>query len=250
MPDQILQAYKLAKSRIFFLDYDGTLVPYTKIPSEATIGEGTVNILTRLASDPMNTLVIISGRDIHFLDSQFSGLKVTLVAEHGYRVKETNGKWTILPYVDLRWKARVRSLFSDMASKVPGCFIEEKEASVAFHYRSVGNATLIKIIPSVIETIESVISENTHLEILNGNKTLEVKTTGYNKGTAAVELLRQKQVDFILAAGDDVTDETLFRALRNNAFTIKVGAGNSLARFRLDNPPDLLALLAELSRTG
>ncbi|NJK96487.1 MAG: hypothetical protein HC905_17645 [Bacteroidales bacterium] len=71
------------------------------------------------------------------------------------------------------------------------------------------------------------------LVMVEGNKILEVKSTVYDKGTAALSLINQRHYEFIMAIGDDRTDEDLFGVLPPTAFTIKVGTSMSLARYNL-----------------
>ena len=89
---QIVSDYQNAGQRILFLDYDGTLVSFAKYPELATIDKNTLEIIKMLSCDPKNQIVIISGRGKDFLEKQFSGVNVTLVAEHGYFIKRTGEK--------------------------------------------------------------------------------------------------------------------------------------------------------------
>ena len=67
-----------------------------------------------------------------------------------------------------------------------------------------------------------------------------------NKGKAALNWLYGKQPDFILALGDDHTDEDIFRALPNDAFTIKVGNNISEAKYYLNDYKEVRKLLWSL----
>jgi trehalose 6-phosphate synthase/phosphatase len=87
---------------------------------------------------------------------------------------------------------------------------------------------------------------NQDLEILEGSKVIEIKEAGINKGAAANNYTHQKQYDFILAMGDDWTDEYLFKALPKETFTIKVGTDRSEARYYVDNYNEVRNLLGNL----
>ncbi|HEX9957179.1 MAG TPA: trehalose-phosphatase, partial [Fibrella sp.] len=78
-------------------------------------------------------------------------------------------------------------------------------------------------------------------------KVIEVKAAQQSKGTVALSLFDQKPYDFIVSIGDDTTDEDMFRQLPNWAYTIKVGAGASFARYRLARQPDVETLLQRMS---
>jgi trehalose 6-phosphate synthase/phosphatase len=93
----------------------------------------------------------------------------------------------------------------------------------------------------------SFMTANTDLQVMEGNKVLEIKSAGINKGTAAARWLERYNPDFVLALGDDRTDEDTFRALPSTAYTIRVGTGaRSLARFNLASPMEVRKLLRKL----
>ncbi|WP_121444862.1 trehalose-phosphatase [Brockia lithotrophica] len=64
---------------------------------------------------------------------------------------------------------------------------------------------------------------------------------GMTKGSAARRFLRDQS--FIFAAGDDVTDEDLFRALPETAIAVRVGAKPSHATYAVPTPQDLRKIL-------
>ena len=86
------------------------------------------------------------------------------------------------------------------------------------------------------------------MQVLEGNKVLEVRNTGVSKGTAALEWLTSLEADFILAIGDDWTDEDLFRALPPTAYSVRVGLANTAARYYLGNHTAVRRVLRELSQ--
>ena len=90
-------------------------------------------------------------------------------------------------------------------------------------------------------------TSNTDLQVLEGNKVIEIKNAGVNKGTAAARWVSAVQPDFILALGDDRTDEDTFRALPAEAYTVRVGsAPHSSARFHVASPTEVRQLLRKL----
>ena len=91
------------------------------------------------------------------------------------------------------------------------------------------------------------ITETLDLDILEGNKVVEIKDAETNKGRVADRWLGKKRWDFILALGDDRTDEDMFSAMPEKAYTIKVGADHSQARFRIKSVAEVRSLLKRLS---
>jgi trehalose 6-phosphate synthase/phosphatase len=123
---QIISDYRKASRRILFLDYDGTLVSFGKFPEQITIERKTLSIIRKLTDDPKNQIVIISGRTKDFLEEEFKGVDVTLVAEHGYFIKKVKGNWESIINTDSQWKKSVRPILDEYVSRCNGTFIEKK----------------------------------------------------------------------------------------------------------------------------
>ena len=87
---------------------------------------------------------------------------------------------------------------------------------------------------------------NIDIQILPGNKIIEVRNAGINKGDASQHWLTKGGYDFIMALGDDLTDEDLFKSMPESAYSLKVGSDKSLARFIIKDSNDALDLLEEM----
>ncbi len=240
---QIHSDYQKADKRIIFLDYDGTLVPFAKYPELATIDLSTFDIVKELAKDVKNTVVIISGRGKDFLEKQFEGANVTLVAEHGYFIRPVNENWTATLSSDPKWKEDVLPILTEYVNRCNGTFLEEKTGSIAWHYRNTDADFAQLWLHELRDDLAEIIRHKTDFEILEGNKVLEVKNGRFDKGQAATSLIKTENFDFFLAAGDDKTDEYLFRAMPESAITIKIGLSPSLAKYNISNSIGLLTLL-------
>lgn len=243
---QIASDYQNAGHRILFLDYDGTLVSFAKYPELATIDKNTLEIIKKLSNDPKNQIVIISGRSKDFLEKQFTGVNVILVAEHGYFIKRAGGKWEATVISDVQWKEAVMPILVEYVRRCNGTFIEEKTGSIAWHYRNADSDFAQLRLHELRDDLVEIIRHKTDFEILEGNKVLEVKSGKYDKGQAANTLMKNKHFDFILAAGDDKTDESLFKTLSGSAYTIRVGLSPSLAKYNVPDFSFLLKLLKVL----
>lgn len=233
--DNIKQAYQQARSRIIFLDYDGTLIPFAKYPEQAVLNDQARDILNLLSSDFKNKIVIISGRDKDFLESQFMGMNLTLVAEHGLFIKHAHEDWKSMIHLETGWKEKVFPVLKDYVDRCSGSFIEEKNASLVWHYRNVDEDFVQLRIHELKDDLFEILKNESKLVLIEGNKILEVKSTVYDKGTTATSLLSQRNYGFIMAIGDDRTDEDLFEVLPDSAFSIKVGTTMSVARFNLNS---------------
>jgi trehalose 6-phosphate synthase/phosphatase len=242
----ILKAFREARGRHLFLDYDGTLVPFAKHPREAKPDKTVLQLLSMLSSDQKNEVTIISGRDNAVLEDWFRGLSVNLVAEHGASVRLKDGSWKHREETDQSWKPLIRPTLELFVQRSPRSFIEEKNHTIAWHYRNVdpelGFIRSRELLDSLFHLVR-----NGQLQVIDGNKVIEVRVTGLDKGLAARELMDSSPVDFAMAIGDDVTDEDMFKALADKAVTIKVGSGgHTSAQYSIPTQQDVINFLYQL----
>lgn len=245
--DEISESYKNANRRLVLLDYDGVLAPFADKPEKAAPTKTVLNLLGSIAESEETELAVISGRGKQNLQEWFGELGVTLVAEHGAFVKHTgqkNWKSTISGSSD--WKNIVELFMEKYAAKTPGAFVEMKEHAAVWHYRNASSYYAQKNLVTLKRVLNRVARDH-GLEVRSGNKILEVKPRGVNKGVAALGLM-QEAPDFILCIGDDYTDEDMFKALPTTSYTIKVGRGSTDARFRVHSVDEVVALLKQLTK--
>jgi trehalose 6-phosphate synthase/phosphatase len=249
----LAQDYRQAGKRLLLLDYDGSLVPFTLDYHDAQPPKALLTLLATLSRDERNDVVLISGRSAEDLQSWFGDLSISLVAEHGAALKKAGAKsWQTIEKVDTRWKKLLLPVLEKYASKTPKARVEVKPHSLVWHYRGSPPYYAEKY-AVIIKRVLRPVLKTYGLELLQGNKILEIKNPRVNKGTAAQRWLRRKY-DFILALGDDMTDEELFTALPDAAiaqgatYSIKVGRGLTAARFRLPNDKDVVRLLKRLAQ--
>jgi trehalose 6-phosphate synthase/phosphatase len=233
---KILSHYKACQKRLLMFDYDGTLISFTKKPKDAKPDTELKRLLLSLAKKRKNHLVIISGRDRSTMEQWLGDIPCTLVAEHGawIRVDKQSG-WKIQRTVSMGWKPQVMPILKTYEARVPGSFVEEKELGLAWHYRKaspeLGQIRSHELFDNLNEYLA-----NTDLQLMHGKKVIEVRPGGISKGQAAQDLLARDNYDFVLAIGDDWTDEELFKVLPEGAYSIKIGYGTTHARFFLDSP--------------
>lgn len=242
---KIREDFQAARKRIEFLDYDGTLVGFASRPEKARPDEEIRNILKQLAALPKNEVVLISGRNKETLESWFGDLKIHLVAEHGVWLKEIGQEWTTIEPLSADWKEAIRPIMESFADLTPGAFVEEKDYALVWHYR-LADPELSAVRARELKDALYDITQNLHLAVLEGNKVIEVKPVNVNKGRTARYFLERGEYDFILAVGDDWTDEDLFEALPPGSYTIKVGFGVSRAQYQVGSYREVRKLLKGL----
>lgn len=228
---ELKDLYKNAQKRLIILDYDGTLVPIVKSPELAIPDERLIEVLKLLAADKKNKLVISSGRDSDFLDKWFSGLDLNLAAEHGAFFKE-NGKWHENVRTKFPADPEILEIIQKTTDKTPRSRMEIKKTSLVWHYRNcdkwLADLRQTQLINALMAPCARL-----NLQIMRGNKVIEVKTMGVDKGIEATRLMGTDYFDFVMAMGDDITDEDMFHAMPEDAITIKVGSISNHARYSL-----------------
>ncbi|KAJ7785336.1 trehalose 6-phosphate phosphatase [Mycena maculata] len=219
IPKEVLESkYHAAKKRLFFFDYDGTLAPIVKTPSMAVPTPATLEALERLSEDPRNVVYIISGRDGEFLEQHLGHLPlVGFSAEHGgfMRAPGVGSPWTNLTEkLDMSWMGEVEEIFRYYTERTTGSHIETKKSSITWHYRGADPEWGQFQCRQCQDLLENNLAHKRPIEVLVGKKNLEVRPIAVNKGEIVKRLLyKNADAEFIFCAGDDKTDEDMFRAL-------------------------------------
>ncbi|MCV6630000.1 MAG: bifunctional alpha,alpha-trehalose-phosphate synthase (UDP-forming)/trehalose-phosphatase [Flavobacteriaceae bacterium] len=242
---KIVNDFAQSKSKVFFLDYDGTLQGFFDDPQAAYPDEALYALLDDVAALQNLHLVLVSGRDKETFDKWFGNKPYTLIAEHGAWLKPLGEQWIERKAVQSDWKENIRPVLESYVDRTPGSLTEEKTYSLAWHYRKT-EIELGALRAMELVTYISNLIINQDLEILEGKKVVEIKVSGINKGIAASEYLHANPSEFVLAIGDDWTDEYLFKELPENANTIKVGTENSVAKYYLNNYKEVRTFLKDI----
>jgi len=246
--ERLINEYEKSSRRLFLLDYDGTLVAFAGRPEKAGPDKKLWALLQALTIEPKNEMVIISGRDKETLSYWLGNTNASLIAEHGAWIKEKGSDWHVTEPLLNDWKDTIRPILQLYADRTPGSFVEEKDFALVWHYRR-ADSELASLRTQELRDAVLNLTENLDIGVFEGSKILEVKNIGISKGHAAERWLAKAEWDFILAAGDDYTDEDMFSILPGNAYSIKIGYGISKARFSLDTVDELRLLLEQLMKT-
>ncbi|MBD0377479.1 MAG: trehalose-phosphatase, partial [Flavisolibacter sp.] len=245
--NHLLDSYRQAERRLLLLDYDGTLVPFASDPQKATPSEHLIQLINNLCTDKNDTY-LISGRSSIWLERYFGELPLHIIAEHGARFRYKGKDWSTEILARSEWKGPVEQIMGVYVRRCAHTFIEEKEFSMVWHFRN-ANPEQAKLRASELMAELNDYAFNRHLQVLMGNKIVEIRNSGIDKGMAIRRVLSKDNYDFILAIGDDRTDEDMFKVLvgKKNSFTIKVGSDASFAKYNLYTPQMVVSLLGLLS---
>jgi trehalose 6-phosphate synthase/phosphatase len=237
--------YEQAQKKCILLDYDGTLAPFTKVPSQAFPDGQLLDFLERLTADESTEVAIISGRDSETLQNWLGHLNLTFVSEHGVFIKYKNSDWESQTSVPPSWKDEIRPMLQSYVNRCVGSLMEEKQNTLSWHYRNthpgLGFVRSRELLNNLMQ-----LTANAPLQIIDGNKVLEVRLTGVDKGMTALKLVNHFKPDFTLCIGDDTTDEDMFKALEKLAYTIRIGNASTAAKYNIPTQADVLPFLEKV----
>ena len=217
-------------------DYDGVLARLRLEPSAAVPEPGVAEALGRLAAVDGVTVALVSGRGVADLQatSGFTG-PFRWVGSHG---EEFDGPLT----GELAQRRdELAARLAPAVDGVPDARLEIKPASVAVHVRQVQDRD---VAAAVLEHARTLVDSS--LTLKPGKDVLEVALTDADKGTALRRLIAEHDAVAAMYLGDDVTDEDGFRALRPDDLAVKIGDGDTVARYRVADTDGALALLRRL----
>ena len=237
---EIKNKYDKAENRLILLDYDGTLAPFKKNPMQAIPAKVVLDVLTELGTNSKNDVIISSGRDKTILEKWLGHLPVGLAAEHGAFFKEKTEWYENIP--EVKWDKEILNIINYIIKRTPHAKIEIKKTALVFHYRDVDTWLADLRVTQLINALMNPVSRH-NLQIMKGNKIIEIKSPQFNKGEEAKRLMKKKKYDFIMAIGDDVTDEDMFAALPNDAITIKVGKNSTVAKYNIPTQGQTISFL-------
>jgi trehalose 6-phosphate synthase/phosphatase len=237
----IVSRYRGSQNRLLFLDYDGTLTPLGH-PGLTGPDPARRELLAALADDPRNTVVVASGRERQTLEEWLGDLPVGLVAEHGAWLKFADQPWRRPKPLANEWKRDLLPILEIYADRLPGALLEEREDSLAWHYRMADPEQAVVCAPELVDHLLTLTAKS-DLQVLQGSKFVVIRHAGINKGSAALAWIGQHEYDFILGIGDDTTDEDFFKALPESAYSIRVGITATHAQYNVRNSGEVIHLL-------
>jgi trehalose 6-phosphate synthase/phosphatase len=244
----LVDSYGKAVKRLLLLDYEGALVPLARRPQQAIPDHDLRIVLAQLTSAPENSVIVISGRRAADLEPWLDQIpRLGLAVEHGARWRLPGGTEWQGRCPAAEWKDKIRPILDHFVDQTPGSFIEEKECALVWHYRTAESDFGEWLATELVSMLEAMLAE-TELHVYRGKKVVEVKPTWANKGVLVSELLAEyADAGFILAIGDDRTDEDLFARLPAHAWSVHVGAESSKARYRVADTTRVRELLHGLA---
>lgn len=249
--NSIENSLKLHKTKILISDFDGTLTPIINTPQMVKLQPRLRNILRKLILKRNFYLAIISGRELSDIKAKINLPNIIYGGNHGLEGEMFGekfffpiGKKTLLIF------KKIKEQFNKIAGQFKGVFIEDKTLTLSFHYRSANKQSVPKIIPLISKVLGPFIRKGL-ISTLKGKMVIDViPKVNWNKGLFARLIInkisaRTKTNPAVIFIGDDSTDKTVFRALKND-ITISVGKHGSFAKYYLKNTAQTADFLKHL----
>ncbi len=222
------------KRLLLFLDFDGTLAPIERTPRQARLPEATREVIRRLEAHRGVDVVVISGRTVRDIRAKVGLPGIYLAGNHGLEIEGPGVSFCHPKAVALRPVLRglARELRRDCRD-LAGVIVENKGMSVSVHYRRLPKER-VKELGRLVRLWQKR-TAGLPVRWRTGHKVWEIlPDAGWDKGRAALLLLRRLRDPFPIAVGDDLTDEDMFRSLRTKGVTIRIGCPRpSLAQYCL-----------------
>lgn len=229
------------------LDFDGALAPLQDDPAASRALPEAVTALRLLGPVPGLDLALVSGRAVEDLALRAEVPDGTLlVGSHGAeRGRVEDGRLHRLELdLDEATAARHREVTRALVDAVEGTTarVEHKPAAVVLHTRTADPADAERLTAFALS-----LGARDGVDAMQGKAVVELAVLHVTKGDALADLRAETAAGALLYAGDDVTDERAFRTLGPDDLTIKVGDGETAARFRVEDPAGLAAALGRLA---
>jgi trehalose 6-phosphate phosphatase len=210
------------KKTAVLLDVDGTIVDIGPSPTEVQLADGLLETLKRLFDLTSGAIALVSGRPITDLDRLFAPLRLPAIGGHGAEMRLRDNEiffWAKPLPQDLRQR------LGEAANIGPGIVVEDKDYSLALHYRKS---------PKLAENLRRHVAASRAAfpheptELLLGKAMFEIKRPGINKGDSIRKLMAHSPFSGRVPVfiGDDITDESVFAVLPEIG-----GKGFSVSRY-------------------
>src|ERR1700733_14459168 len=237
-------ARRLSQTAVL-LDIDGTLLDLAPTPREVWVPPGLAETLKRLHEKTSGALALVSGRSLNDIDLIFAPEQFPAVGGHGAEMRLASDSEAVAvhaPPMDKELKRRLAAI----AKLSPGILLEDKGYSLALHYRLAPHAE--KAIYEAVSLIRADLP-NAPIEGLPGKWVCEIKHSGFNKATGALELMTHDPFKGRLPIfiGDDVTDESVFAIMPDlGGLAFSVGRHANGVAGHFDEPSEVRAWLKRL----
>jgi len=216
----------------YFFDLDGTLIEFAETPAAVRVTEELRLSLEQLHDLAGGAVALMTGRPIVEIDRMFPHTRLPVAGQHG--AERRNAAGLVTSHAPVEQLGPARQLLAQAIFDKPGLLLEDKGLSLALHYRRAP-----ELAGFVHQAMESLLGDlDGQYTLQKGKSVLELKPAGKDKGRAVLEFIGESPFAGRIPAfvGDDATDEYGFATVNDlGGYSIKVGPGETQAKWRLDN---------------
>ncbi len=248
MHDALAQESTGEQAYALFLDFDGTLVDIVERPEAVAVEPDLPDILLRLQERLGGALAIVSGRPVSFLDHHLKPYRFDMAGLHGLE-QRIAGDLHLCDPDDHPQLRRMIGRLKDVVADKAGILIEDKGCSVAIHWRLAPQEKEFAL-STAHAAVEALGSE---YRLQHGKAVAEILPSAAGKGKVIESFLQAapykgRRPIFV---GDDLTDENGFKAVNaRGGLSVRIGAGETIAKIRLGTPADLRHCLSTWASDG
>jgi trehalose 6-phosphate phosphatase len=225
-----------------FLDFDGTLVGIAPHPSDIERPAGLPQMLHQLQQLLGGAMAIVTGRSIADIDHFLAPTELAVAGEHGAHRRDSLGHWHHTPTAWTAAQHASQYAYMLRAAQLlevqhPALWCEPKSLGFTLHYRSAS-----ALGPACWDALAPLVERTPACTLVRGQYGIELRPSLVSKGTAVHNFMQEavfagRTPVFV---GDDAADEDGFEAAQlAGGYGVKVGSGDSVARYRANGPLDV-----------
>lgn len=221
--DDFFRCFSGAAQPLLLLDYDGTLAPFRVDRYKAQPWARVRDLLTQIQSQGKTRLVVVTGRPAQEI---LPLLRVVPAPEvwglHGAERVHADGRHE-REQLSHAVRGELDALSAQLRREATGGLIEEKPNALVMHWRGVAPARARTIAKQTRALFEPAAKKN-GLDLLEFEAGLELRA-GRDKGAAVAAVLDENghgQPRPAAYLGDDLTDESAFRAIKGHGLGVLV----------------------------
>jgi trehalose-phosphatase len=245
--EEVLHRFAARRPLLVAIDFDGVLAPLVDDPAMSRPLPESSAALGRIADVDGVVVSYVSGRDLAGLTSVAQAdERAHLVGSHGAEWQDdlqfahrhaglTETQTTLL--------GEVTNRLETIAAEHPGTRVEYKPSAAVLHTRLAAPEVGAQATQLAMEGPARLAG----VKVTPGKDVVEIAVTSTTKGEAVSWMREHFAVEQVCYLGDDVTDETVFAVLGPDDLSIKVGPGETAARFRIGTPADVSLVLSRLA---
>lgn len=231
------------KKLLVISDFDGTIAGFSKDPYMVPINQKSLAAIKNLSRMTDTEVVILSGRHLDGLAKvlDLGSYRITTVGSHG---SEDSSRPRELSSAEAEELSRIETELERVIDRVDGAYVEVKPFHRVLHYIRVSDPDLVAGIQARAADIDT-----RDLKVTHGKNIIEYSVSKTTKGSWLRQHLSRVEPTGVIFIGDDTTDEHAFEVLFDipTALTVKVGAGETAAKTRVDSIDDVGILLEDLA---